>query len=191
MTSQLKFANTLKKQTKHKVIKKNDLKLLKRKELLVLSEKKKLKWRLNNYFGRIKWSKDFRHIYKYLIPTLIEFSRSLDPQLLAIFLAKVLHKAKKQTWFINTIKYILQAIRLPRNIGYKIILTGRINSKKKSRLIYIMRKQITLQVFDNNMNFAYSQAKARIGTFGIKIWVYFKKNKKYEKNNSITSKYKI
>jgi ribosomal protein S3 len=123
-----------------------------------------------------------------LIPTLIEFSSSKEPQVLVNFLAKVLRKAKKQTWFINTIKYILQSIKFPRSIGYKVILTGRINSKKKSRLIFIMRKQITLQIFDNHMNFAYAQARARIGTFGIKVWVYFRKNRKNEKNNSVTSK---
>lgn len=70
---------------------------------------------------------------------------------------------------LNTIKYLLQAIQLPKNVGYKIVLSGRINSKNKSRLIYITNKQITLQVFQNPMNFAYAQANARIGAFGVKI----------------------
>lgn len=70
---------------------------------------------------------------------------------------------------LNTIKYLLQTLQLPKNVGYKILLSGRINSKKKSRLIYITHKQITLQVFKNNMNFAYAQANARIGAFGVKI----------------------
>ena len=76
---------------------------------------------------------------------------------------------------LNTIKDLLQAIHLPRNVGYKIILSGRINSRKKSHLIYITQRQITLQVLQNNMNFAYAQANARIGAFGVKIWVYAKK----------------
>lgn len=70
---------------------------------------------------------------------------------------------------MNTIKSILQALQLPKNVGYKILLSGRINSKKKSRSIYIAQKQIALQVFSNNMNFAYAQANARIGAFGVKI----------------------
>ena len=70
---------------------------------------------------------------------------------------------------LSTVKNILQAIQLPSHVGYKIVLTGRINSKKKSRSIYITRNQITLQIFANQMNFAYAQAEARIGTFGIKI----------------------
>jgi len=74
---------------------------------------------------------------------------------------------------ISSVKNILNIITLDKNIGYKIALAGRINSSDKSRLIYITRKNVPLQVFDKNMNFAYSQAKARIGVFGIKIWVYF------------------
>ena len=101
------------------------------------------------------------------------FSRNLDPQLLANVLAKVVYKAKKQTWMLSTIKDILKMIKLDKNVGYKIALAGRINSSDKSRLIYITKKNVPLQVFDKNMNFAYSQAKARIGVFGIKIWVYF------------------
>jgi len=70
---------------------------------------------------------------------------------------------------ISSVKNILNIITLDKNIGYKIALAGRINSSDKSRLIYITRKNVPLQVFDKNMNFAYSQAKARIGVFGIKI----------------------
>lgn len=191
LTSQLKLVTTSKNQVKHKVTKKKDIKILNKRELLLMAEKKIVKRRMSNYFKRNKGSKDFRYIYKYFIPTLIEFSRSFDPQLLADLLSKVIRKAKKQTWMLKTIKELLQAIQLPRGVGYKIVLTGRINSKKKSRLIYITRNQITLQIFSNPMNFAYSQAEARIGTFGVKIWVYFKKNQKNEENNRTTAKYQI
>ena len=70
---------------------------------------------------------------------------------------------------LNSIKYLLGSIEMKSHVGYKIALSGRINSADKSRLIYITRRQITLQVFKNNMNFAYSQANARIGAFGVKI----------------------
>ena len=70
---------------------------------------------------------------------------------------------------LNSIKLLLGLIKLPRTIGYKIVLTGRINSKNKTRSIYITKQQITLQIFSTKMNFAYAQAKARIGTFGLKI----------------------
>ena len=154
---------------KQELTKTNAIKTLNKKGFLILAEKKRLKARMSNYFSHVKRAKDFKQIFKYFIPTLMDFSRSFEPQLLADILAKVILKTKKQTKMLNNIKRLLQAIQLPKNIGYKIVLTGRINSKKKSRLIYITRKQITLQVFDNNMNYAYSQANARIGAFGVKI----------------------
>lgn len=70
---------------------------------------------------------------------------------------------------LTALKNILKLIAFEKNVGYKIKVSGRINSSDKSRSIYIIRKNIPLQVFDKNMNFAYSQAKARIGVFGIKI----------------------
>ena len=70
---------------------------------------------------------------------------------------------------LNTIKDLLKLLPLGKNVGYKIALAGRINSSDKSRLIYITRKNVPLQVFDKNMNYAYSQAKTRIGVFGIKM----------------------
>ena len=191
LVSQLNFVTPTKERTEKNLIKKKKLKFLKKKKQSFLARKKRQKHRLKNYFGRIKKRKEFMYDFKYFIPTLMAFSRSLNPRQLVDVIAKVLHKAKKQTWMLGTIKYLLKGLKLPRRIGYKIVLAGRINSKKKSRVIYFARNQITLQIFNNKMNFAYAQAKARIGTFGIKVWVYSKKIKKNEKNHSATSKSKI
>ena len=177
LTSQLQFATTTKNIKLHKaenfLFKDKTFKQLKKKTLSTLTQKKIKNSRIKNSFKRIKNSKDFRHPFKYFIPLLMHFSRTLEPQFLADILAKVLYKAKKQTWMLSAIKDILKMINLGRNVGYKIALAGRVNSSDKSRLIYILRKNVPLQIFDKNMNFAYSQAKARIGVFGIKIWVYF------------------
>jgi hypothetical protein len=72
-------------------------KVLKKKDLYLLARKKIKNLRLKNYFKRVKNNKDFRHSFKYFIPTLMYFSKTLDPQLLADLFAKVLYKAKKQT----------------------------------------------------------------------------------------------
>ena len=195
LTSRWEIATTLNHKQKINVkknkIAEKDTKILMKEKLLILSEKKRFNRRIGNDFQRISRSKDFRYQFKYILPTLMEFSQSLEPQLLADVLAKLISKAKKQTWMLNSIKLLLQLIPLPRTIGYKIVLTGRINSKNKTRAIYITKKQITLQVFSTKMNFAYAQAKARIGTFGLKIWVYSRKPFQNEKNYNLTSKYKI
>jgi ribosomal protein S3 len=56
-----------------------------------------------------------------------------------------------------------------RAIGYRIGIMGRINSADKSRAMYLTRKSVPRQSFDKNINFAMSQARARIGSFGVKI----------------------
>ena len=172
LMSKLNLAILTKNKNKQKSAK-NNTKFLKKKDAYILAIKKIKKKRITNGFQRIKRNKDFHQSFKYFIPTLMYFSRTLDPQPLANLLAKVVFKAKKQSWLLSTLQYILKIIKLNSNVGYKIALAGRINSADKSRLIYITRKNVPLQVFDKNMNFAYSQAKARIGVFGIKIWVYF------------------
>lgn len=173
LASQLQIINTTKQISTHSAKNKYIAKTLKKKDLYILARRKIKNSRVKNSFKRIKGSKDFRHSFKYFIPSLMYFTRTLDPQILVELLAKVVYKAKKQTWMLSTIKDILKMIKLGRNVGYKIALAGRINSADKSRLIYITKKNVPLQVFDKNMNFAYSQAEARIGVFGIKIWVYF------------------
>ena len=173
LTAKLQFATTMENRNEQKINNQNFVKSLNKKNLFVLAKKKIHNKRIQNSFRRLKGSKDFRHSFKYFIPTLIYFSRTLDPQPLADLLSKVVYKAKKQTWLLSSIRNILKMLKLGKNVGYKIALAGRINSSDKSRLIYITRKNVPLQVFDKNMNFAYSQAKARIGVFGIKIWIYF------------------
>ena len=65
--------------------------------IFTLSEKKRFKRRLGNDFQRITRQNEFRSKFKYVIPTLMDFSRSLEPQLLANALAKLIQTAKKQT----------------------------------------------------------------------------------------------
>ena len=104
LTNKLYFATSVQNLTSKNIKKKlqnlvteNTVKLLKKKDLFLLAEEKKKKLRMKNYFGRVKKSKEFKTIFKYFLPALIDFSRTLDPQILADIIAKVIHKAKKQT----------------------------------------------------------------------------------------------
>jgi hypothetical protein len=101
LTNKLYFSTSVQNATSNSIKKKFDrtnlLKKLKKKDLFLLSEEKKKNFRLKNYFGRTKKSKEFKTIFKYFIPALMDFSRTLDPQILADIIAKVIHKAKKQT----------------------------------------------------------------------------------------------
>lgn len=135
----------------------------------LLSKKSKKESRTSSSFQQFQKQ---RHMQNF-IATLIIFSQTLDPQPLADHLAKVMEKTKKHTWMLNTVHQMMKSINFNRAIGYRIGFFGRINSADKSRLIYLTRKSVPQQGFAKNINFAVSQARARIGTFGIKIWVYY------------------
>jgi len=107
------------------------------------------------------------------ITTLLVFSQTLNPQPLADHLTKMLKKTKKHTWFLNDVQQALKSMPFKRAIGYRIAIMGRLNSSNKSRSMYLIRKSIPKQSFDQNINFAISQAQARIGAFGVKIWIYY------------------
>jgi ribosomal protein S3 len=103
------------------------------------------------------------------IPILTMFIKYLNPQILADHIAKEFEKTKKHRNIIFALKNTLQFLNFARGIGYRIAIIGRINSSKKSRTIYLKRKTLIRQNFNKNLNFATAQARARIGSFGIKV----------------------
>jgi ribosomal protein S3 len=55
--------------------------------------------------------------------------------------------------------------------GYKIVIIGRVNGRKKTRLLSIRnsKESNSQQTWIKQVNFGTAQARGRIGTFGIKI----------------------
>ena len=109
-----------------------------------------------------------------LIPTLTLFTKYLDPQLLADTIAKIIQRARKQSWFLYDLRQILRSLFLESIAGYKIVLIGRINGRNKTGLLTIKnaKEANAQQTWLKQVSFGMAQAKGRIGTFGIKIWIY-------------------
>jgi hypothetical protein len=109
-----------------------------------------------------------------LTTTLTLFAKYLDPQPLADHLAKIIGATKKHALTLKLIKTVLRTVHFKRGVGYRIALIGRINGANKSRTIYLkkLNRNRPRQTFSKNVNFAMSQARATIGAFGVKIWVY-------------------
>jgi hypothetical protein len=116
-----------------------------------------------------------RKFIKSFVPSLMLFSKYLEPQLLAEEIAKIVKDVKKHRWILKDIHRILRTLPLKRGLGYKIALIGRINGARKTRLFSLtkFKQHKSHQTLSENVNFAMAQAKARIGTFGIKVWVYY------------------
>jgi ribosomal protein S3 len=104
-----------------------------------------------------------------LVPTLSLFIKYLNPQILADHIAKEFEKTKKHRNIIFALKTALRSLKFARGIGYRIAIVGRINSSTKSRAFYLTKKSLIRQNFSQKINYATAQAKARIGSFGIKV----------------------
>jgi len=103
------------------------------------------------------------------MPTASLFIKYLNPQLLADHIAKEFEKNKYHQAIIYGLSQALQSLPFARAKGYRIAIVGRINSSDKSRSFLLKRNVIARQDFSRKINFASSQARARIGSFGIKV----------------------
>lgn len=106
-------------------------------------------------------------------PILSLFIKYLDPQVLADHIAKEFEKTKKHKPILYGLSAALRFLHMTRGLGYRISITGRINSAAKSRVFYLKRQTIVRQAFSKRINFASAQSRARIGTFGVKVWLFF------------------
>lgn len=101
------------------------------------------------------------------------FVKYLNPQLLADHIAQEFEKTKHHQVIIYGLSQALRSLPFARGKGYRIAISGRINSSDKSRSYLLKRNVLIRQDFSRKVNFATSQARARIGSFGIKVWIFY------------------
>jgi ribosomal protein S3 len=106
-----------------------------------------------------------------LLTTLTLFVKYLDPQPVADHLAKLIEKSRKHAEVLRLVESVLRTFSLKRGLGYRIALIGRINGANKSRTLYLrkLNRNRSRQNFSKKVNFALAHARARIGTFAVKI----------------------
>lgn len=119
---------------------------------------------------RLHWAAKARFMSD-LVTTLTLFAKYLDPQPLAEALAKVIGSTKKHVSTLKLVETVLRTLNFKRGVGYRICLTGRANGAEKSNVLYLrkLNRNRPRQTFSKNVNFAMAQARATIGTFGIKV----------------------
>jgi len=134
------------------------------------------RWRrkkLRDYAQKRLGSIKNKLLMREFVPTLSLFIKYLNPQILADHIAKEFEKTKKHRNIIFALKTALRSLKFARGIGYRIAIVGRINSSTKSRAFYLTKKSLIRQNFSQKINYATAQAKARIGSFGIKVWLFY------------------
>ena len=142
--------------------KKKNKYLMSKKKNIVSKSEKRLSWSSKAFFT------------SGLISTLTLFVKYLDPQPVVDHLAKIIGNTKKHVATLQLIETILRTFHLKRGLGYRIALIGRLNGANKSRTLYLrkLNRNRSRQSFSKNVNFALAHARATIGTFAIKLWVY-------------------
>jgi len=85
-----------------------------------------------------------------------------------------MEKTKKHWTILKTARTIIEKLKPKIYTAYRFIIIGRMSSSKRTRKFYIKSGGIPISRFATRVTFAFCQAHARIGSFGIKSWVYFK-----------------
>lgn len=112
-------------------------------------------------------------IIRSFVPIASLFIKYLNPQILADHIAKEFEKTKYHYGIIYALAQALRALPFARAKGYRIAIIGRINSASKTRSYILNRNVLIRQNFSKKVNFASAQARARIGSFGIKVWIFY------------------
>ena len=186
----LSFAKVITKKFKLRVqTKKYKLKMIIKKKAKIKNKKKKKINKKNtyvfkksaNFFQRLRrqellnftqsrlGSVRRKLIIRSFVPIASLFIKYLNPQILADHIAKEFEKTKHHKHIIYGLSQALRALPFARAKDYRIAIVGRINSSDKSRSYLFKRNVLIRQDFSRKVNFASSQAKARIGSFGIKV----------------------
>ena len=161
-----RYSKNLKQKLKYNI---NTYPFSKKPDFYLRLRRKTLRDYAQNKIIATKWSL----LMKQFLPILSLFIKYLNPQILADHIAKEFEKTKKHRKIIFAIKNALRSLKFARGIGYRIAIIGRINSSKKSRAIYLKKNTLIRQNFEKKVNYATAQAKARIGSFGIKVWLFY------------------
>jgi len=111
-------------------------------------------------------------IYRRFISYMAILSRYWNPQPLIEQIAFEMEKTKRHWTILRVIRAIIQNLRPKTYTGYRFVIKGRISSAKRTRKFYIKSGRIPISTFTTRMTFAICQSKARIGSFGIKSWIY-------------------
>jgi len=108
-----------------------------------------------------------------LVPLLAVFTNYLDPEPLVDQIAYEFEKTK----FHSPIKYqitdALKSLLMQRGLKYTIGIIGKFNGSRRRRKLFINRRAVCVQEFTKRVNYAQTEARARTGSFGIKMWVSY------------------
>jgi len=115
-----------------------------------------------------------QRLYKRLLPYIALLFRYWGFQPLLEQIAFEMEKTKKHWPLLRTIRVLILLLKPKFYTGYRIAVRGKISSSKRTRLFSIRCGKLPISTFQNRMTYSFYQSNARIGSFGIKSWSYFR-----------------
>lgn len=109
---------------------------------------------------------------------LISIFKKLSARLVATYIAKELENTRRHVFFLTFIRRLLKIImkqELAIIKGIRIDVKGRLNGADRSRKEIVRYGSIPLQTLSADIDFYLAEAFTIYGTFGVKVWISYKK----------------
>ena len=130
-------------------------------------------------FRKFERAPFFKEGKSLLVPLI---TRKNSAKLLGSFIAVQLEIIKRHNFFFNFLEESL-ALTISQNFskvqGIKILIAGRLNNAARSRNKIIKIGKISLLKIESKINYSETTAFTSNGTFGVKVWINEKPEKKF------------
>lgn len=128
--------------------------------------------------------------HKDLINTIVCTSLLRNSYLLSFFLARLMEKIPRHTWFFNALNRYVSVFRFYCNapISLKIIIKGRVNRKLRKKSVCVLKTQVALSRMQSAVDYSLTHSFTRASVLGVKVWVV--SNSRASKVKTFDQKYK-
>jgi ribosomal protein S3 len=142
---------------------------------IIVRQRNQLKQKLNKKFFQFRKNPLFLPTLDVLLLTLINPKTA---GLLGNYIAQELQKTRRHVFLLTFIKRLLNTIlsNVTTDVsGIRINVKGRLNGADRSRKQSIQYGSIPLQTISSTIDYSFTEAFTIYGTFGIKVWISYKK----------------
>ena len=108
-----------------------------------------------------------------LAPLLAVLPHYLEPQILVEQIAYEFEITKQHNFVLHDLSQILTEFGWPHISAYKICISGRINSASRTKKKWLLSGNLLLNTYSKKVVYSLAHARARMGSFGIKIWLAY------------------
>jgi len=122
-------------------------------------------------FVTSKWK--IKALLNRFLPIFSLFSTYFEPQLIVDQIARELELTKNHKSLHRNLESVLDLLKALSTFDLKVEVYGRFNASTRSQKKYISCDNFPINTYKHRVNYAFAHSYARIGCFGIKLWISF------------------